>query len=363
MRLLARYFNNLFRFTTLLLLGVSALPAQAWQVVAHEPAFSKNDVSVDYQPLKEASKAWKICALYPHLKDAYWLSVNYGMVEQSRQLGVELKVLDANGYNNEVQQLAQVRQCRKWGADAILLGAVSPDMPEVIGDTAGHIPLFGTINAVHETEKLHHRLAGRVGVDWYYMGREVGDFLVKKQNQAGHPLTIAVLAGPKAVGGTFPVMAGLNDTIKGKPIKIVTEQWDDNSKELQRNLLQEIIEKHPNVDYIIGSAVAIEVGINTLRSAGKLDDIGLVSTYFSHGVYRGLRRNRIDFAPSDQMVLQGRLSVDQAVRYLEDKNPVLDLSTRIVGMTPAYLPQTIVENSLSPARFRPVFISTTENSQ
>lgn len=197
MRLLARYFNNLFLFSAVILIGVFTHPAQAWQVIAHEPAFSNNDAAINYLPLNKASKPWKLCALYPHLKDAYWLSVNYGMVEQSRQLGVELKVLDANGYNNEMQQLAQVRQCKKWGADAILLGAVSPDMPEVIGNTAGHIPLFGTINAVHETEKLRHRLAGRVGVDWYYMGKEVGNFLVEKQKQAGHPLSVAVLAGPK----------------------------------------------------------------------------------------------------------------------------------------------------------------------
>ena len=29
-------------------------------------------------PLK-AKRAWKLCALYPSLKDSYWLSLNYGM--------------------------------------------------------------------------------------------------------------------------------------------------------------------------------------------------------------------------------------------------------------------------------------------
>ncbi len=31
-------------------------------------------------PLK-AKRAWKLCALYPSLKDSYWLSLNYGMQE------------------------------------------------------------------------------------------------------------------------------------------------------------------------------------------------------------------------------------------------------------------------------------------
>jgi len=50
-----------------------------------------------------------------------------------------------------------------------------------------------------------------------------------------------------------------------------------------------------NMDYIVGSAVAIEAAISELRSTGKAEEIGLVSVYLSHGVYRGLlalRTNR-----------------------------------------------------------------------
>ncbi|XNM51950.1 hypothetical protein ACLK2D_05060 [Escherichia coli] len=35
-------------------------------------------------PLK-AKRAWKLCALYPSLKDSYWLSLNYGMQEAARR--------------------------------------------------------------------------------------------------------------------------------------------------------------------------------------------------------------------------------------------------------------------------------------
>ena len=49
-------------------------------------------------PLK-AKRAWKLCALYPSLKDSYWLSLNYGMQEAARRYGVDLKVLEAGGYS------------------------------------------------------------------------------------------------------------------------------------------------------------------------------------------------------------------------------------------------------------------------
>ena len=41
-------------------------------------------------PLK-AKRAWKLCALYPSLKDSYWLSLNYGMQEAARRYGVGFK--------------------------------------------------------------------------------------------------------------------------------------------------------------------------------------------------------------------------------------------------------------------------------
>ena len=39
------------------------------------------------EPLTDvtANKVWKLCALYPSLKDSYWLSVNYGMLEAAKK--------------------------------------------------------------------------------------------------------------------------------------------------------------------------------------------------------------------------------------------------------------------------------------
>ncbi|HGV3017622.1 TPA: TMAO reductase system periplasmic protein TorT, partial [Escherichia coli] len=71
-------------------------------------------------PLK-AKRAWKLCALYPSLKDSYWLSLNYGMQEAARRYGVDLKVLEAGGYSQLATQQAQIDQCKQWGAEAILL--------------------------------------------------------------------------------------------------------------------------------------------------------------------------------------------------------------------------------------------------
>ena len=60
-------------------------------------------------------------------------------------------------------------------------------------------------------------------------------------------------------------------------------------------------------------------------------------------------------ASNDQMALQGRLSVDQAVRSLEGKPFYKDIGPKILVLTPNNLKSFQLENSLSPAGFRPVY--------
>src|ERR1700753_377971 len=53
---------------------------------------------VEYVPLEKASKPWKICVSFPHMKDAYWLGVDYGVVEEAKRLGVSMNFVEAGGH-------------------------------------------------------------------------------------------------------------------------------------------------------------------------------------------------------------------------------------------------------------------------
>ena len=41
----------------------------------------KNVQEIEYKPLDKAEKPWKLCVLFPHLQDSYWVSVDYGIVD------------------------------------------------------------------------------------------------------------------------------------------------------------------------------------------------------------------------------------------------------------------------------------------
>lgn len=312
--------------------------------------------SILLSPLASANEPWKLCAIYPHLKDSYWLSVNYGMVKEAKLNNVELTVYESGGYPNVDRQKEQIKQCVSIGADAILLGTVDPIVYQRhLKSLSGNIPVFATVNKLISSfppNAPYHQ--GEVGVDWYQMGFKAGQYLAEQHPKDSGITYVGWLPGPKTRGGTKPVTKGFYDAIKESDIIVSATYWGDNSKELQRNLIQDALQSE-KLDYLVGGAVAIEVAISELASRKMQNQVKLVSTYLSHAVYRGLLRKRVLFSPTDKMVLQGRLSVQQAVGYLNKSPQSFRLSPTIEALTPEHSPKSVLLNSLSPAEYRPTF--------
>jgi len=76
------------RFLVALFISLQAVAAtsarsEVWRLETWSTPFDYSSDSriIDYQPTTKASREWHLCISYPHLKDAYWLNVNYGMVQ------------------------------------------------------------------------------------------------------------------------------------------------------------------------------------------------------------------------------------------------------------------------------------------
>ncbi len=133
-------------------------------------------------------------------------------------------------------------------------------------------------------------------------------------------------------------------------------KWGDNGKEIQRTLVQEALESHPDVDYFVGNALMAEAAISTLRNRNLDSSIEIISTYFTPAVYRGIRRGRILAAPTDAPVMQGRISIDQAVRILEGREFIKHAGPQIQMIDQDNWQAFNIEDSLAPPSFLPAFI-------
>ena len=114
-----------------------------------------------YTPPGPASRPWHICASIPHLKDDYWLAVNFGLVNEAKRLGVALNLYEAGGYENLATQQSQIAECvAKNKADALIIGAISADgLNSVVADYSGKgMPVIDLINGI-ESDKITARVA------------------------------------------------------------------------------------------------------------------------------------------------------------------------------------------------------------
>ena len=346
--------RGLASVAAMLLLMLAQPPAQATELVRWEPPFSYEGTAtpLTYQAAARPTRPWRLCVVIPHLKDAYWLAVNYGMLEEARRLGVKLRIQEAWGYAHLQRQRDLLQNCAATNpVDAIILGTVSyAGLSDIIQTVSRRTPVFATVNDIS-----NEGLSGKVGVPWYQMGHLIGHYLVKRHQNDRTDIPVAWFPGPRAAGWVPFVDRGFRDAIRNSPIRIVTTAWGDTDKSVQRNLVQVALDQHPKVRYLVGNAMMAEAAVSILREKGREHQTQILSTYFTPGVYRGIARDKILAAPTDSPVLQGRLSIGQAVDMLEGRPYVKHLGPVIQVIDHAGLASVDLDAALSPPTFSPQF--------
>ena len=314
--------------------------------------YSSPTQAIKYQPLDTASKKWRICASYPHLKDSYWLSVNYGMVEEAKRLGVALQVVEAGGYPNLQRQINQITACSANSTDILIVGTVSFDgLSETILQITENIPVVSVVNDIADPG-----IAAKVGVSWTTMSQIIGQHLAKLHPIGSPTIKVAWFPGPETSGWVPFVEKGFRSALRKSSAEIVVTKYGDTGKEIQLILIEEALEERPDIDIIVGSAVTAEAAVSVLRDQQLTEQIHILADYYTHAVYRGIKRNRIIAAPTDFPVMQGRMGIEQAVRVLEGKLIVKHAGPAIKLVDIHNVDEIGSSESLAPAMFTPTFI-------
>lgn len=259
----------------------------------------------------QAASGPLICALVPHFKDEYWLSVGYGLEEEATRRNARIVFHEAGGYLARAAQIAQLNACAARGVDAVLIGAVTSDHPDLLAAleaAARQAPVFGLVNELHSDA-----LSGHIGVDWRHMGRAVGEYLADRHPAGTAPQSAVLLSGPPEAGWSGPLEEGLRAALDGSAVTIVDALGADTGLRQQLALVETALARHPGADYLIGSAPAIEAAMGLIAARPDGPAPRLVSTYISHTVLRGLMNGSVVAAPFDDPMLQGRMSVQQAL--------------------------------------------------
>jgi len=337
--------------------AVSTVSAEEWypaSVQVWEPAFNMDSPrrDIEYTPLDKASRKWDVCVSFPHMKDAYWLGVNYGVSEEAKRLGVKMQVVEAGGYTELAKQISQIEDCVAAGAHAVIIGAISSDgLNNVIKEVrAKNIPVIDVINGISSPE-----ITAKSLVSFGEMGAKTGEYLAKKHPAGSGKVKVAWFPGPSGAGWVEAGNKGFVAAIKGSDIELVETKYGDTGKETQAKLVEDTLEAHSDLAYVVGTAVTAEAAVPILRSRGISDKVKIASYYFTPGVAQGLKRGQILAAPTDSTVLQGRIAVDIAIRALEGKDYEKHVGPALYIVDTENLKDFDPSSTLAPNGFKPVF--------
>ena len=286
-----------------------------------DPANQNLEV-VDYVPLMpdEVDTKHHICVSFPHLVDSYWVGAAYGIIEEGKRLGQKISLIEAGGYDKLEKQLSQVEDCIANGAEILVLSAISAEgnIKQVDELRARGIKVVDLINGIN-TEVDAKSLES-----YYSMGRIACEWIADQHPEGSGKVKLAWFPGPPGASWSTAGNQGCHDAVVGSDAEIISTKWAQTSKEAQLSLVENVIQAQTSgsdvdLDYIVGVAPAVEGGMAALRDLGLQDEIKLVSYYYTPGMHQFVGRGSVAMAPTDQMIIQARISIDQAVRLLEGK--------------------------------------------
>jgi periplasmic protein TorT len=266
---------------------------------------------IDYVPLSKASKPWKLCVLFPHLKDSYYVAVNYGMVEEANRLGVKLTLLQAGGYDQLPKQLSQYDDCVASKADGILLSAISETAfaPKIEEQNKNGLVQVAVANPI-----MHTPITARIQADLYQKGLLEGGYL--KKLKGDRKSVAASFPGPQGSGWAETFSKGFHDGIRGSNINVVTEQYGETGIPESLRLVEDALQTYPDIDLIWAGAPAAEAAASAVETAGK-SDVTIFASYENQTMIDLVKQGKIYGFAAEYPVMMGRLGVDLAVRALE----------------------------------------------
>ena len=301
------------------------------------------------QTFQTTDAATEICIIIPHFKDEYWLSVGYGMRLEAKARNAKLLIYESGGYHSLDRQITLLDDCTARNVDVILIGAVSADDPRLlkaVNAAAKQVPVLALVNALNASD-----LAGWIGVDWTDMGHKVGRFLTQRHPEGTARKRVVLISGPGVSGWGPLVEGGLNEGLENSAVKIVATYRADTGLREQLREVESALADFPDVDYLIGSAPAIEGAMALLRRRKPEHAPKLIALYISHSVLRGLKSGQIEAVPFDDPIEQGRLGVELAVKAAHGDSFV-GINGPQIRLIETGTPQ-LVDIHLSPAGFVP----------
>lgn len=287
----------------------------------------------------------------PALTHSYWIPIYFGVQDEIKKFDkkVELVVVNAGGFTRLDNQTKQVENLIQRKVDAILIGATSAQgiVPVVEEAIKKGIPIVG-LGSQPKTKVLTNVLA-----DDYGMGKIQAEFLGNYCKGKG---SVAMISGPPGLNWTIDRANGFRETLeKNFPdVKIVAEQWTPVSRPKALNLMEDWIQRFPDLKGVYTANDDLAVGaVEAIKAAGKKDQIKVSSANPTPLGMKYLEEGYIVGFAIQQTVLQGRIAARAAYNYITAGEEVSKVLTAVLPISKENAGSFNYSNVLHPEEFKP----------
>lgn len=277
--------------------------------------------TLHYRPLTKVSKAWRLCALLPHGKDHYWWGVSWGLAEEAKRQGVELGIYEAGGYENLPRQRQQLQQCISNKADAMIIGAISSEGLNdlILQLKASNIPVIDLINGIKSPA-----ISARSSVSFSDMAAKSLEYLLQDAQPSS---SLAWFPGPAQAAWVQDAEQGLKQHLEGLPVRLLHGGYGATDNFSQATLVRQLFGRH-QPDFVLANAVAAGVTQHFI-AAEEVGPIKVMAYYANPEVVRLIQNGQLFAAATDSPVIQARISIDLALRILEQQPYARHVSPQI----------------------------------
>src|SRR5437868_1961815 len=326
--------------------GTTSQPAAT---ATSAPAAATQTVTEYARPPKPA-KQYRIGISIPHLANPHYVGQAYGYIDEAQQLGAQVTLLEAGGYEHLDKQVSQVEDLIASKVDAIIIAAISgPGTVGVVEQAvAAGIPVIN-VNVMTDSDKV----VTRIRSDDDVIGRMQADFMGERLKSGGN---VVMLRG--APGTSWAEIRGnaFRQQIAAKypTVKILGEQYSQSTPADGLRLMEDFLQTYPQISGVYNGADSTAVGAaQAVKSAGRGGSIVMTATDFQLDTEKFIREGVITASVLQQPVTMGRWGVRAAISYLEKKPVPPVMFTGLMIATKENIDRLDVTTLRAPAGWTP----------
>lgn len=280
------------------------------------------------------SKQITVAVMLPNCGDTYFQTKWYGYSDEAKKLGVKAILYDAGGYENVNRQLQQLEDVIQKKVDAIIWHPCNSEAGIPILEEA----IRAGIKVVNDNQPCPcPSIHATIMRDFYKIGNMYAQWVTLDSKGKGK---VIILPGPVGGEQNLLLLQGQKDYFVRWPgIKILAEQFCPANPAAGLKTAEELLQAHPDVQYITTFADLIAQGvIQALKADGrKPGEVKVVCFNMSPATEKLVREGWISAVVIGEPVMMARKSMRMAVGLVRGENVPKQVWTTECMVEPGFL--------------------------